>query len=179
MLCVSSLFISFPAAPISSSPRWIPPNMPPVQQRRCLMVTLITLPLISDSSIPRLDPLHPPLVLKRTISLETQNVHHHNHERTLILQRREYFRCHQAWRNPFYGTAINKADYMQEVDRCDLFRDRERRLQHRKAMKVFRDENKRLMEERWRDLALTRSHEALWERELPCLNPINWSGMLK
>lgn len=43
-------------------------------------------------SIPRLNPLHPPLVLKRTISLETQNVHHHNHERTLILQRREHFR---------------------------------------------------------------------------------------
>lgn len=43
-------------------------------------------------SIPRLNPLHPPLVLKRTVSLETQNVHHHNHERTLILQRREHFR---------------------------------------------------------------------------------------
>lgn len=47
---------------------------------------------ICPKSIPRLDPLHPPLVLKRTISLETQNVHHHNHERTLILQRREHFR---------------------------------------------------------------------------------------
>lgn len=47
---VSSLFISFTTAPISSSPLWIPPNMPPVQQRRCLMVTPITLPLISDSA---------------------------------------------------------------------------------------------------------------------------------
>lgn len=36
-----------------------------------------------------------------------------------------------------------------------------------------------LMEERWRDQALTRSQEALGERELLCLNPINWSGTLK
>lgn len=36
-----------------------------------------------------------------------------------------------------------------------------------------------LMEERWRDLALTRSQGALRERELLSLNPINWSGTLK
>ncbi|TWW56864.1 Methyl-CpG-binding domain protein 4 [Takifugu flavidus] len=65
------------------------------------------------------------------------------------------------------------------VELHGIGKDRERRLQHRKAMKVFRDENKRLMEERRRDLALTRSHEALRERELLCLNPINWSGTLK
>lgn len=35
------------------------------------------------------------------------------------------------------------------------------------------------MEERRRDLGLMRSQEALRERELLCLNPINWSGMLK
>ena len=36
-----------------------------------------------------------------------------------------------------------------------------------------------LMEQSWRDRALTRSQEALKERELLCLNPINWSGTLK
>lgn len=36
-----------------------------------------------------------------------------------------------------------------------------------------------LMEQRWRDRALTRSREALEERELLSLNPINWSGTLK
>lgn len=36
-----------------------------------------------------------------------------------------------------------------------------------------------LMEQRWRDRALTRSREALEERELLGLNPINWSGTLK
>lgn len=36
-----------------------------------------------------------------------------------------------------------------------------------------------LMEQSWRDRALTRSQEALNERELLRLNPINWSGTLK
>lgn len=42
--------------------------------------------------IPRLNPLHPPLVPKRTVSLETLAVHHHNHQRTVILQRREHYK---------------------------------------------------------------------------------------
>lgn len=39
---------------------------------------------------------------------------------------------------------VNEADYMREVDRSDLSRDKERRVQHKKAMTVFRDENKRV-----------------------------------
>lgn len=39
---------------------------------------------------------------------------------------------------------VKEADYMREVDRSDLSRDKERRVQHRKAMTVFRDENKRV-----------------------------------
>lgn len=39
---------------------------------------------------------------------------------------------------------VKEAVYMQEVDRCDLSRERERRIQHRKAMIVFRDENKKV-----------------------------------
>lgn len=37
-----------------------------------------------------------------------------------------------------------EADYMREVDLRDLSRDAERMIQHRKAMTVFRDENKRV-----------------------------------
>lgn len=39
---------------------------------------------------------------------------------------------------------VKEADNMREVDRCDLSRDRDRWIQHRKAMTVFRDENKRV-----------------------------------
>uniref|UniRef100_A0A3Q3EIW8 Uncharacterized protein n=1 Tax=Labrus bergylta TaxID=56723 RepID=A0A3Q3EIW8_9LABR len=162
--------------------------------------------------IPRLNPLHPPLVLKRTVCLETPAVHHHNQQRTLLLQRREHYRLyHQVWQKPFYGSSIEReeyrkelrehlkrqieekyaalklllaskgkeAEYVKEVDRLALSSEREQMIQHRKAMTAYRDENKRLMEQSWRDRALTRSQEALKERELLCLNPINWSGTLK
>ncbi|XP_013871368.1 uncharacterized protein D1044.6 isoform X2 [Austrofundulus limnaeus] len=160
---------------------------------------------------PKLNPLHPPLGPKRTVSLETPAVHHHNHQRALIMQRREHHRCHQVWRKPFYGTSIEREEYrkeireqlkrqmeeksaelklqrlseakesqyLREVDHLALFRDREKKIQHSKAMTAYRDENKRLMEQSWRDRALTRSQEALKERELLRLNPINWSGTLK
>lgn len=36
---------------------------------------------------------------------------------------------------------VREADYMREVDHSDLSRDKERRVQHRKPMTVFRDEN--------------------------------------
>lgn len=39
---------------------------------------------------------------------------------------------------------VKEADFMREVDRSDLSREKERRVQHRKAMMVFRDENKRV-----------------------------------
>ncbi|XP_047448936.1 uncharacterized protein LOC125012812 isoform X2 [Mugil cephalus] len=206
--------------PIStaSTPVCILRDAPPVRQSRCLVVTPMTFPIISDSarlwtsnqSIPRLNPLHPPLVHKRTVSLETPAVHHHNHQRTLIMQRREHYRYHQVWRKPFYGTSSERdeyrkelrdqlkrqmdekcvtlklqlackakdAEYVREVDRLALSSEREQRIQHSKAMTAYRDENKRLMEQGWRDRALTRSQEALKERELLRLNPINWSGTL-
>uniref|UniRef100_A0AAV2LWV9 Methyl-CpG-binding domain protein 4 n=1 Tax=Knipowitschia caucasica TaxID=637954 RepID=A0AAV2LWV9_KNICA len=165
----------------------------------------------SKRPIPRLDPLHPPSVQKRTVCLETPAVHHHNHQRALIMQRKEHYRFHQVWRKPFYGTSIEReeyrkeirnhlkkqmedkhvarrlqftdrakeAEYLSEKDRLDLFEEKEQKIQHRQAMTAFRDENKRLMEQSWRDRALTRSQEVLKERELLRLNPINWSGTLK
>ncbi|KAK7884867.1 hypothetical protein WMY93_027990 [Mugilogobius chulae] len=175
-------------------------------------------PLISDSSIlsgqrpiPRLDPLHPPFVQKRTVSLETPVVHYHNHQRALIMQRKEHYRFHQVWRKPFYGTSSEReeyrkdirnhlkkqmedkcvalklqftnrakeSEYLCEMDRLDLSKEKEQKILHREAMTAYRDENKRLMEQGWKDRALTRSQEVLKERELLRLNPINWSGTLK
>uniref|UniRef100_A0A665SWR1 Uncharacterized protein n=1 Tax=Echeneis naucrates TaxID=173247 RepID=A0A665SWR1_ECHNA len=187
---------------------------------RCtLVVTPTTFPTISGSAqllksnqtIPRLNPLHPPLAHKRTVSLETPAVHHHNHQRTLIMQRREHSRYHQVWQKPFYGSSnereeyrkelreqlkkqieqkceslklqlaskAKETEYIQEVDRLSLSSERQQRIRHRKAMMAYRDENKRLMEQSWKDKALTRSQEVLKERELLHLNPINWSGTLK
>ncbi|KAL7398613.1 hypothetical protein ABVT39_012371 [Epinephelus coioides] len=208
-----------PAISIASTPVCIPHDTLPVRQSRCLVVTPMIFPSISDSarlwtssqSIPRLNPLHPPLVPKRTVSLETPAVHHHNHQRTLIMQRREHHRYHQVWRKPFYGTSTEREEYrkelreqlkrqieekcaalklqlaskekeaehLREVDRLALSSESELRIRHSKAMTAYRDENKRLMEQSWRDRALTRSQETLKERELLRLNPINWSGTLK
>ncbi|XP_034446915.1 uncharacterized protein LOC117764891 isoform X2 [Hippoglossus hippoglossus] len=204
---------------LASTPVCIRHDTAAVQQSRCLVVTPKTFPIISDSarlwtsnqSLPRLNPLHPPLVHKRIVSLETPAVHHHNHQRTLIMQRREHHRYHQVWRKPFYGSSsereeyrrelleqlkrqmeekrvalklqlvgkVKESEYLCEVDRRALSSDREQRIQHSRAMTVFRDENKKLMEQSWRDRALTRSQEILKERELLRLNPINWSGTLK
>ncbi|KAI3356895.1 hypothetical protein L3Q82_003542 [Scortum barcoo] len=192
--------IRFSAAiSIASTPVCIPHNPPPVRQSRCLVVTPMTFPIISDSArlwtsnqiIPRLNPLHPPLVPKRTVSLETPAVHHHNHQRTLILQRREHYRkelreqlkrqieekCAELKRQ--LACKVKEAEHLQEVDRLAVSSDREQKIRHSKAMTAYRDENKRLMEQRWKDRALTRSQEAMKERELLCLNPINWSGTLK
>ncbi|XP_041654322.1 uncharacterized protein LOC121516947 [Cheilinus undulatus] len=211
--------MKLPAIPLGPTQVYVPLNTPPVQQSHCLVVPPRTFPIISDSArlwmstqaIPRLNPLHPPMVLKRTVSLETPAVHHHNQQRTLILQRREHYRYHQVWRKPFYGSStereeyrkelrehlkkqieekyaslklqlsgkVKEAEYVREVDRLALSSEREQKMEHRIAMTAYRDENKRLMEQRWRDRALTRSQEAMRERELLCLNPINWSGTLK
>ncbi|KAM4563878.1 methyl-CpG-binding domain protein 4 isoform 2-T2 [Odontesthes bonariensis] len=207
------------SAAIASTPICIPPDTTPVRESHCQLVTPMIFPIISDSArlwtstqrIPRLNPLHPPLVPKRTVSLETPAVHHHNHQRTLIMQRREHFRCHQVWRKPFYGTTGEREEYRKELreqlkgqmeEKCaalklqvagkareaedlkavvclSLSSEREQRIQHSKAMTAYRDENKRLMEQSWRDRALTRSQEATRERKLLRLNPINWSGTLK
>lgn len=63
------IFISTAAAPISSNPLWIPHNTPPIQQKRCLMVTPLTLPRISDSArLPASNQVSAE-ILKRTLNL--------------------------------------------------------------------------------------------------------------
>ncbi|XP_029912088.1 uncharacterized protein D1044.6-like [Myripristis murdjan] len=212
--------MKLPVISVVSTPVSVPYVTPPVHQSGCMLVASpLALPTISSSTqsltdiqiIPRLNPLHPPPVCKRTVRLETPAVHHHNHQRTLIMQRREHYRYHQVWRKPLYGTSsereeyrkemreqlkrqieekcvalrlqlasqVREAEHLREVDRLALSSEREQRIQHSRAMTLYRDENKKLMEQSWRDRALTRSQEALKERELLRLNPINWSGTLK
>ncbi|CAL8234711.1 unnamed protein product [Boreogadus saida] len=211
--------MKLPGIRLASTPVIIPHSSPPSRQSRCMMVTSLALPKISHvtqswkdfQSLPRLNPLHPPMVPKRTVCLETLAVHHHNQQRSLCMQRKEHYTYHQGWRKPFYGTSseredyrkdireqlkkqieekgvglrlqlaskVKEADYMRDEECRAVTRDREECIKHSRAMTLYRDENKKLMEQTWRDRALTRSLGALEERELLRLNPINWSGTLK
>uniref|UniRef100_A0A8C5WJQ9 Uncharacterized protein n=1 Tax=Leptobrachium leishanense TaxID=445787 RepID=A0A8C5WJQ9_9ANUR len=69
----------------------------------------------TNMAVPRLNPLHPPGVKRRTVSLETMAVHQHNHQRVLTMQQKEYYRYHQGWRRPFYGTANEREEYRKEI----------------------------------------------------------------
>ncbi|XP_029018553.1 uncharacterized protein LOC114862433 isoform X2 [Betta splendens] len=101
----------------------VPGNTRPVRQSRPLGDSPTTYPLISDSgrlcssnqSIPRLNPLLPPLAQRRTVSLETSAVHYHNQQRALSMQRAEHCRRHQVWRKPFYGTSTEKEEYRKHL----------------------------------------------------------------
>lgn len=42
------------------------------------------------------------------------------------------------------ASKVKEAEHLREVDRLALTSDREQRIQHRKAMTAYRDENKRV-----------------------------------
>ncbi|KAI1893050.1 hypothetical protein AGOR_G00139890 [Albula goreensis] len=204
--------VSLPSTPVSFT------RATPIQRHRYL-VTPLALPVICPATVPlsinqwgpRLDPLHPPHLRRRTVSMETPAVHHLNHQRTLVMQQKEYCRFHQAWQRPFYGSRAEKEEYrkevrealkrqmrekwearkqrlankakeleyLQETDRQALSREREQISSRAKEMREYRDENKRLMEQCWRDRAVSRSLEMLRDRALLQYNPLNWSCTLK
>ncbi|KAM9324418.1 uncharacterized protein PAF06_000455 [Gastrophryne carolinensis] len=202
--------VSLPSTPIVT---WANCSTP---KRRC-SITPLCLPAVPTASHvtsmfpPRLNPLHPPGVKRRTVSLETLAAHQHNHQRVLNMQQKEYSRFHQGWRRPFYGTPAEKEEYrkeirhllkkqmsdkwaleretlasrskevevLMEVDRLAISQDLEQERAHALFLRRYRDENKRLMENRWQENRLTRSLETLKERELLQYNPINWNGTLK
>lgn len=68
---------------------------------------------------------------------------------------------------------------LKEADRLAIVQDLEQERAKALFLRKYRDENKRLMENRWQENRLTRSLETLKERELLQYNPINWSGTLK
>ncbi|KAJ3586510.1 hypothetical protein NHX12_012908 [Muraenolepis orangiensis] len=184
---------------MASTPVTVPHTSPPSRQSHRLVVTSLVLPKLSHvtqswkdfQSTSRLNPLHPPLVSKRTVCLETPAVHHHNQQRSLCMQRKEYQtreireQLKRQMEEKGLGVRLRLASRVMESDRLRLedhlalSRDGEERLKHSRAMTLYRDENKKLMEQTWRDRALSRSLGALEERQLLRLNPINWSGTLK
>nr|XP_046199106.1 uncharacterized protein LOC124031650 isoform X3 [Oncorhynchus gorbuscha]XP_046199107.1 uncharacterized protein LOC124031650 isoform X3 [Oncorhynchus gorbuscha]XP_046199197.1 uncharacterized protein LOC124031681 isoform X3 [Oncorhynchus gorbuscha] len=116
------------------------PRSTPVRQSRYLMVTPLTLPIIISpasaalsvsQSVPRLDPLHPPLANRRTVSLETPAVHHHNHQRALVMQRKEHYRYHQVWRKPFYGSCTEREEY--RFSRSEVRQQLKRQMEEKRA----------------------------------------------
>ncbi|XP_064154427.1 uncharacterized protein LOC135234120 isoform X3 [Anguilla rostrata] len=204
--------VSVPSTPVSFI------RATPIQRQR-YMVTPLALPVICPATVPlsvnqcgpRLDPLRPPLRRRQTASLETPAVHHYNHQRAVVMQQKEYYRFHQAWQRPFYGSRAEKEECRKEVreilkkqmgekwearkrqlvnktqelenlreaDHRALSKQREEMSSRAKEMRQYRDENKRLMEQCWRDKAVSRSLEMLRDRELLQYNPLNWSCTLK
>lgn len=77
------------------------------------------------------------------------------------------------------ASRMREVEAVREADRLVLNQDLEQNRTRARALTVFRDENKRLMEQSWKERSVSRSLEALRERELLQYNPINWSGTLK
>ncbi|XP_040263403.1 uncharacterized protein LOC120978985 [Bufo bufo] len=107
--------VSLPSTPVVTLGNFNTPK------RRC-SITPLCLPALSTAApsqtcmFPqRLNPLHPPDVRRRIVSLETVAAHHHNQQRVINMQQKEYSRFHQGWRRPFYGTAAEKEDYRREI----------------------------------------------------------------
>ncbi|XP_053324906.1 uncharacterized protein LOC128499938 [Spea bombifrons] len=108
--------VSLPSTPIVTLGNFSTPK------RKCSVAPLC-LPALSNGPVshstsmgaPRLNPLHPPGVRRRTVGLETIAAHHHNQQRALNMQQKEYYRYHQGWRRPFYGTASEKEEYRKEI----------------------------------------------------------------
>ncbi|XP_048462447.1 uncharacterized protein LOC109927078 isoform X2 [Rhincodon typus] len=90
---------------------------------RTFTSTPLLLPKVSQAVIPlsvnqcgqRINPLHPPGVKRRTVSLETFAAHHHNQQRAVVMQQKEYNRYHQSWQRPFYGSVAEKEEYRREI----------------------------------------------------------------
>ncbi|XP_059505622.1 uncharacterized protein LOC125460400 isoform X2 [Stegostoma tigrinum] len=90
---------------------------------RIFTSTPLLLPKVSQAVIPlsvnqcgqRINPLHPPGVKRRTVSLETFAAHHHNQQRAVVMRQKEYNRYHQSWQRPFYGSIAEKEEYRREI----------------------------------------------------------------
>ncbi|MEE6502362.1 hypothetical protein FKM82_004493 [Ascaphus truei] len=103
--------VSLPSTPIITLGNFSTP-------KRKFLATPLCLPAVSHTTnmcAPRLNPLHPPGVKRRTVSLETVAVHQQNHQRVIAMQQKEYSRYHQGWRRPFYGTVMEKEEYRKEI----------------------------------------------------------------
>ncbi|KAK1145639.1 hypothetical protein AOXY_G36142 [Acipenser oxyrinchus oxyrinchus] len=72
------------------------------------------------------------------------------------------------------ASRMREVEAAREADRLVLNQDLEQNRTRARALTVFRDENKRLMEQSWKERSVSRSLEVLRERELLQYNPIKW-----
>ncbi|KAG7267999.1 hypothetical protein CRUP_022436, partial [Coryphaenoides rupestris] len=91
----------------------------------------------------------------RTVFLETPAVHHHNQQRSLCMQRREHYAkeirevLKRQMEEKGAGLRLQRLSrakesaFVREEDHLALSRDRDERVQHRRAMMLYRDENKK------------------------------------
>ncbi|XP_059800711.1 uncharacterized protein LOC132378059 isoform X3 [Hypanus sabinus] len=167
--------------------------------QRSFTVTPLFLPKVSQASIPlsvnqhgpRINPLHPPGMKRRTVSLETFAAHHHNQQRALVMRQKEYNRheirqllkwqMNQRWEAQRFALfkRAKEGEEAREAERQAVLQDLEKQSARFRFLQAFRDENKKLMEMQWKERRLAKSMDCLREREMLQYNPINWSGTLK
>merc|ERR1712227_49099 len=63
----------------------------------------------------RVDVLHPPTIVRRTVALETGNQHAHNHSRTATMQHKMYTDYINSRRPAFYGKRDVQEKYKREL----------------------------------------------------------------
>ncbi|XP_072928891.1 uncharacterized protein [Hemitrygon akajei] len=167
--------------------------------QRSFTATPLFLPKVSQASIPlsvnqhgpRINPLHPPGVKRRTVSLETFAAHHHNQQRALVMRQKEYNRheirqllkwqMNQRWEAQRFALFkhAKEGEEAREAERQAVLQDLEKQSARFRFLQAFRDENKKFMEMQWKERRLAKSMDCLREREMLQYNPINWSGTLK
>lgn len=69
------------------------------------------LPSAPDIPRGRINPLHPPQPLRRTVMLETKAPHFQNDIRAQRMKQREHYRYHNAWSKYYYGSAAEQESY--------------------------------------------------------------------
>ncbi|XP_041348239.1 uncharacterized protein LOC121367870 [Gigantopelta aegis] len=74
---------------------------------------------------------------------------------------------------------IHESEVAVEYDKICLQEDTEKFIKRYTYLKNFRDGNKVIMENQWRENRVLRQHENKVDREMMKYNPINWSCTLK
>lgn len=78
-----------------------------------------------------------------------------------------------------WQSALHDSIQLTEKDRADAQRDMDDRREKMRHLNTFTRENKRLMEEKWKDRVREKMIQDQKDREVLKYNPINWSHTLK
>lgn len=63
----------------------------------------------------RVNPLQPPTVPRRTVSMQTSKATQHNKSRALKMQRDQFSEFHAIWAEPIYGSPSKKEKYRSNI----------------------------------------------------------------